>query len=143
MNAAFKNSLYLLIVSSLSLFGFSIFFFIVGPVDFVQDSLNLVISSCILAFFFVTSSIINLVNHKKKLEAYDERDNSIISNANIYGFVITMMYVFVFTTSLFIKFRDLEYVSVGYLWFIAYSSIIFSYFSISLLIVVTYLGEKN
>lgn len=53
----------------------------------------------------------------------DERDHYMQRKAVSAGFLITILYIFILSISLYMKYNSLETMPVGWVWFIAYSTI--------------------
>lgn len=84
---------------------------------------TIVVAALFLAGF-VGDAILSIVYRKRK-EAVtrDERDDWIQKQALSGGFIVTLVYVFLITISLYTKFENSGLVPAAWLWFIAYSLI--------------------
>lgn len=68
----------------------------------------------------------------------DERDESIRLKAMEYSFILTMLYVFLITISIYTKYENIGLVPVGWLWFLAYSLVLVVHIFSSLIILIMY-----
>jgi uncharacterized membrane protein len=115
----------------------SVFFTKGGPDTYTLDKTRRLITALIVAWGYVMYLTINLVTRKKKSDrtVKDERDNEIQKQASYVTFFLIMIYVFIISIILWEGYHDRGAVPVGWMWFLAYSVVCFSFFISSLSII--------
>jgi len=107
--------------------GFGVtFFWGGGPETLPEDSLRHLAGAGALAFGFLGYWITLWVTRQKPggpLLA-DERDHQVVARANQATLVIVLLGIFVFTIGLWTAYEDVGGVPVGWMWFLAYGSVI-------------------
>ena len=75
---------------------------------------------------------------KKKLTfAYDEKDDRTQKTANLYSYIFTIIYVYIFSITVYEIYDKNGNVPVMFAWFLAYSTIAVTSFISSLLTLIT------
>ena len=73
---------------------------------------------------FSGDAVLRFMDRKRNNQAIkDERDDFIQNQAVSAGFIVTLLYVFLVTIGLYMKFEASGLVPVAWLWFLAYSLI--------------------
>jgi uncharacterized membrane protein len=86
------------------------------------------VKTILLATFFLIGFSVDLalrIGEKSQKSEYkrDERDSSIQLNAVFKSFAILLLYIFIVTMTLYIKYESAGVLPIGWVWFIAYSVI--------------------
>lgn len=86
------------------------------------------IKTILLALLFIAGLIIDLflrIYERSKKHGFirDERDHYMQRKAGSAGFIITVLYIFILSISLYIKYENIGIMPIGWVWFIAYSTI--------------------
>ncbi len=118
-----------------------VYFLIVGPSNFLEEKIHLVINS-IVVFVVMVAIAANVLITNKKTNIVDERDYTIQRKATSTGLLVTALYVFALSMILFISYRTIGFVNVSWMWFIAYSTFSFTYFITSFANFYLYLKEN-
>lgn len=130
-------------ILTLSLWGLVgiLFLIILLSTDAIANwSDNRIKSALLAALFFVgflSDFILKHVFNKKRVLS-DERDQLVVKDAATSSFIIVIIYVFIFTISLFLKYEVVGVVPVGWLWVIAYSLIVVSNVVYALMTIIAY-----
>lgn len=137
MNVNYKRSLI-----TCGLFGILFFYLIthyaiVGPLQFQNERIHMVISAIVILVVMVGFAVMLLLTRKKD-KVFDERDQLIQKQASMIGLMLTSMFVFVFSIALYINYKDRGVLEVSWVWLIAYMTFAFAYFITSLITVYLY-----
>ncbi|SHJ12335.1 hypothetical protein SAMN02745751_01801 [Dethiosulfatibacter aminovorans DSM 17477] len=97
----------------------------------------------ILAILFLTGfggdAILGMAFRGKGNEVdSDERDAAVTGKAMEASYIVTLLYVFLVTISIYTKYESAGTVNVGWLWFIAYSLVIVANVSSSICTIIMY-----
>jgi|LGOV01.1.fsa_nt_gb hypothetical protein len=141
MNVSYKRSLLTAIMFGLFFFFIVIYFIIIGPDAFLENSIHFAINAIVVAVTLISFAIMLLLTNRRK-NIVDERDKNIQIKASSTGLMLTSMYVFILSIVLFIIYRNDGFINVTWMWFLAYSTFAFAYFVTSLLNVYFYLYEE-
>lgn len=141
MNVSYQKSVFTSFIFGFSFLFIVCYFSIVGPNEYLHNKIHFLINSIVILLSLSSFAIMLLLTNKKE-KVHDERDNYIQKKATSVGLLITALYVFSLSIVLFIIYRDDQYITVTWLWFIAYSTFAFTYFSTSLLNVYFYKVER-
>lgn len=96
----------------------------------------------LFVFGFGVDSILRIVEKTKKWDIRrDERDESIQHQSLRLSFVLLIIYIFIISIALYIKYEIVGAMPVGWVWFIAYSTIVFA--NLSAGYTSLYLYKKN
>lgn len=119
-----QSLLHLVLWSIVSLI-FVFVFFSKGTIENWGDNLNKTIMVSSLFFFgFGGDFVLRLIfKNKKNRIIKDERDDQISMKSMSTSAIVTFIYIFLVTISLYIKYEDTGHVPVAWIWFIAYSLI--------------------
>jgi hypothetical protein len=103
-----------------------------GAESFAEDSRRIATGSVFLAFGVLgTPVMLTLTRMRSGGEhiIFDERDERLARRANPIGMTIVAMYVFLACIVLWDAYREAGAVPVGWMWFLAYTTMIFTYLS--------------
>ncbi|MCK8058391.1 MULTISPECIES: DUF2178 domain-containing protein [unclassified Fusibacter] len=105
-----------------------------GVVEQWGDNQNKTLLVASLFIFGFSSDFILRLIEKSKRHGFsrDERDQLIQSKAMNFGFILTLIYVFLVTITLYVKYEDAGLMPVGYMWFVAYSTIVIANLSMGI-----------
>ncbi len=85
---------------------------------------KVIVSAFLVASGFIVDFFIRVYEKSKKNNIIkDERDREIQMEAVYKAFVVLLLYIFVLSAVLYIKYQDAGAVPAGWLWFIAYSAV--------------------
>lgn len=140
MSKQMKQSIIHLIIWSVVALGFIIVF---SGADTITNWTDNRIEKVILAILFLIGfggdAVLGFVFRKKGDEIIkDERDISVSGKAMEASYIITILYVFLVTISIYTKYESEGMVHVGWLWFIAYSLVIMANISSSVCTIIMY-----
>lgn len=96
-----------------------------------------------IAFLFLVGLsgqlVFHLLNRKKegKIDK-DERDLSIQNRSISYSFIITLVYVFVVTMSIYSYYEKARFIPIAWMWFVAYSLILVANIVTSFISIILY-----
>lgn len=141
MNKNYKRATYTMFLFGFLFFYLVIHFAIVGPADFQLDRINKLISAAVILVVMVLFAVM-LIATNKKTHISDERDILFQKQASTIGLTVTGIFVFVLAITIFIINEDKRFVDVSWLWFIAYATFAFSYFSTSLILFILYKRDE-
>ncbi len=141
MNVSYKRSLFTAIMFGVFFLFIVIYFIIVGPAAFLESKIHFIINAIAILITMSSFAIMLLLTNKRK-NIVDERDRNIQIKASSTGLMLTSMYVFILSIVLFIIHRSDGFINVTWMWFVAYSTFAFAYFTTSLLNVYFYLYEE-
>lgn len=101
------------------------------------------VKTVLLAILFLigfgTDFVLRIIEGSKKWGfKRDERDMAIQSRAMSYGFLFIVLYIFVIAMFLFMTYETVGSVPVGWVWFMAYSTIVVSNLSVGILSLIYY-----
>ncbi|MDM8533772.1 hypothetical protein QUF55_03610 [Clostridiaceae bacterium HSG29] len=104
------------------------------------------IKSIMLALLFIFGFggeyILRFIFRKKpNMIIRDERDDKILAKALGSSFVGTILYIYLISISLYIRYEQSGFVPVGWLWFIAYSLIVIANIFTSIFSIIFYRSE--
>ncbi len=106
----------------------AVFFSSGGPEAFVHDRARILIGAVLIGVGFLSPL---LVSHFAGLPSRgqpvvrDERDDLVAQRASGIAFTLTLIYVYVTSLSLWEVYHDEQFVPVGWMWFLAYTSVFF------------------
>ena len=136
-----KRAILTMIIWGIVLIVFVLAFFIDGgAVTYAEKCPRRLISNiCIAAGYAIYALMLLLTrtNPDKKTNLRDERDNKTIKEANNVSLTGILIYVFLLCIYLWDRHQNTGSVPVGYMWFLAYSTIGLSYFFTSLVTLIT------
>lgn len=128
------------------LFGFlfdylALHLIIVGSVDFIGNTINLVISSIVI---FVVLIIFGVHQYliKDADKTLDEKDILYQKNASTYSLGVVAGFILLFSLILFNVYRETGVISISVLWFLGYSTFALSYAMNSIFLVFQYKKNK-
>lgn len=136
MNKQQKRAIYTMILFGLLLIYLVLNFTIVGVDNFINRTNLLITSGCILLTGIGFAYMLYATNKKNAI--IDERDDQIQLQATNIGIILTTMFVFILMIGLFIGYEEEGQVPVSWMWFTAYTTSVFSFFSTSSIIVILY-----
>lgn len=142
MNISYKRSIITSVIFGILFFYLVSIFSIVGPNTFLNNKTHLVIASLVIALSMLSFGFAMMFTNKKS-NIIDERDDYIQKKASSIGLMVSLIYVFLLSIILFVTNRNNGTVNVSWLWFIAYSTFSFGYFSTSLVHVYFYHYESD
>ncbi len=140
MNISEKRATYTSLIFGVLFVFLVTYFAVVGPSRFLDNKVHFVINSIVL-FAALVSFLILMVTTNKSENIVDERDLLIQKKAFGVSIVVILLYVFLICIVLFIIYRSAETVIVSWMWFIAYSTFAFAYFTTSLTVLYYYNKE--
>jgi hypothetical protein len=140
-----KRALWIVAIWSVVAAGFlATFFGFGGAESFAEDSSRIAAGSVFLAFGVIGTPIMLTLTRARagtKHLVSDERDERLARRANPIGMTIVAMYVFLVCIGLWDAYRDPGAVPVGWMWFLAYTTMIFTYLSTAIVQLVLDLGN--
>jgi hypothetical protein len=107
--------------------GFTLTFFIGGgPGTFPEDSYRHLAGAGALAFGFLATWVSLFFTRQRKgaPPVSDERDAHVLARSNQATLVVVLVGIFVFTIGLWVSYEGRGWVPVGWMWFLAYGSVI-------------------
>jgi Predicted membrane protein (DUF2178) len=124
-----KRALWALAVLAVVLVAFATAFFSSGgPEDFGRDRGRILIVAVVIGVGFLlhllTPRLAGLRSAKGPV-VRDERDEFVARRASGAAMTMTLIYVFVVSISLWEAYREDQVVPVGWMWFLAYTSMFF------------------
>jgi len=126
MTPSRQRALWSLLLWGSVIVGFVILFFSRGgPEAFVREKVRIAITAVLFGAGYVTQLAIFYLTRVRPWDRsvlWDERDDGIARHANGAAFVVALMYVFVLSIGLWEVYHDREFVPVGWMWFLAYTS---------------------
>lgn len=140
MNIEQKRSVFTMILFFVLYLFIVIDFAVLGPQSFLSRPNVFVAAGMIIAvmiMFFVM-----LYQTKSTTKIIDERDQWIQKKASTTALTLTTIYVFLLTILLYIFYEQSGVVPVSWLWFVAYSTYAFAFFSTSSVSVLLYLKDN-
>jgi hypothetical protein len=117
------------VIWTLAGIGFGVTFFMGGgPGTLPEDSQRHLAGAGALAFGFVGTWLsLWITRHRKGTPPIsDERDTMILARANQATLVMVLVGIFVFSIGLWTAYEAKGWVPVGWMWFLAYGSVILS-----------------
>lgn len=125
MSKLVKTTVVHIIVWSIAAIGMVIIFTLPRTITDWGDNR---IKTVLLALLFAAGLGVDLylrIYERSKKHGFtrDERDHYMQRKAVSAGFLITILYIFILSISLYIKYESLGTMPVGWVWFIAYSTI--------------------
>jgi uncharacterized membrane protein len=140
-----KRTLWIVAIWSVVGTGFLATFFAAGGAEsFAEDSGRIAAGSVFLAFGVIgTPVMLTLTRARAGAEhlVADERDDRLARRANPIGMTIVAMYVFLVCIVLWDAYREPGAVPVGWMWFLAYTTMILTYLSTAIVQLVMDLGD--
>lgn len=118
-----------------------VYFLIIGGENFLDKQVHIVLCSLLVAIALISFGALMFFTNKKS-NIVDERDYTIQRKASSVGLVLSLMYVFLVSMVMFVIYEADLYLPVGWLWFIAYSTLSFGYFITSLVHILYYYKEN-
>ena len=140
MNITAKRSLFTTIIFGVLYSFLLIYFMIVGADEFIARKVHQVVSASVFMICFL-SFLVMLLLTNKKTNIVDERDTSIQRRANSAGLLMSLVYVFLVSITLFVIYRNDLMISVSWMWFIAYTTFAFGYFITSAITLFLHIKE--
>lgn len=145
MSSKLKQSIIHLAIWSVVAIGFILVFSRSGSITGWKDNR---IEKIILTFLFLTGfggdAILGIIFRKKNNETLSsEKDEAVKGKAIEASYIITLVYVFLVTISIYTKYENSGMVHVGWLWFIAYSLVIMANISGSICSIILYKKLDN
>jgi hypothetical protein len=137
MNVSMKKSQWTMMIFGLFFLFLVAYFLIVGSEAFLSAKIHQVICASVFILSFLAFLMMQLYMRKQST-IIDERDLMIQKQASVSGMLITLIYVFLLSMILFLIYRDDLYLSVSWMWFMAYSTFGFSWFVTSAIHVYLY-----
>jgi hypothetical protein len=101
-----------------------------GPATYADDAQRRVIGAAFLAFGFFGTPLMRLLTRKRSdsgLVHRDERDEGIDARATRIGMIAVVMLVFLGSIALWDAYQEPGSVPVGWMWILAYSTLILSH----------------
>ncbi len=120
------------------------FFFSGGVETFADDSIRIAAGAIFLACgVFGTPIMLYLTRAQPGAEhlVCDERDDRLARKANLIGLTTVALYVFLVCIGLWEAYREPGAVPVGWMWFLAYSTMIFVYLSTAISTLILDIGN--
>ena len=115
---------------------FSMLFFVYGhPATYADNQSQRYLVSGILAAGYVGYGVMMYLTRKRRDDDHlvsDERDEVIATRASMAGLIIVAIYVFLLALGLWEHYQEHGAVPVGWMWFMAYSTVCLSYVGTSL-----------
>jgi len=104
-----------------------------GTIDNWGDNTTKTVLLAFLFFVGYATHFTTLLIEKSKRWGFkkDERDLAIQSKAVNIGFIIVLLYIFILSISLYIKYETAGTMPVGWVWFIAYSTVVIANLSVT------------
>lgn len=105
-----------------------------GTIENWGDNTTKTILLALLFFIGYATHFTTLLIEKSKRWGFkkDERDLAIQSKAVNIGFIVVLMYIFILSISLYIKYETVGMMPVGWVWFIAYSTVVMANLSVTI-----------
>jgi hypothetical protein len=141
MNVSLKRSIATCIIFGILFLYLILFFSIIGPEKFLVKKIYTVISAVVIMLSMLSFALMLLFTNKKE-NVVDERDYVIQRKASSTGLLVSLIYVFILSITLFVVYRDNGTINVSWMWFIAYSTFAFGYFFTSLFHIYLYNYEN-
>ncbi len=140
MSKQLKQSIIHLIIWSIVALGFILVFSRENTIiNWSDNRTEKVILAILLLTGFGGDAILGIMFRKKGNEIIkDERDIEVTGKAMGASYIVTMLYVFLVTISIYIKNESAGMVHVGWLWFIAYSLVIVANIASSVCTIIVY-----
>lgn len=114
---------------------FVVLFFIVGkPATYTDTRIVRILISAIFGLGFLSYALMLFQTRLKPgQESYasDERDEMISMQGANAGMIVVMVYVYVLAMGLFLNYEEVGSVPVGWMWFLAYSTMLMAFLSAS------------
>jgi len=140
-----KRALWIVAIWTAVAAGFLTTFFGFGGVETFADSSTRVLTGAIFLAFgvFGTPVMLYLTRLQPGAEHLfsDERDDRLARKANLFGLTAVALYVFLVCIGLWEAYREPGAVPVGWMWFLAYSTMIFVHLSTAITQLVLDLGN--
>ena len=97
-----------------------------GPAELAQDSLRHLAGAGAIGFGFLGYWLVLLFTRQRKGKppVSDERDAQIVARANQATLVVVLVGIFTLTLGLWLAYETEGSVPVGWMWFLAYGSVI-------------------
>jgi len=137
MNITYRRAVYTTFIFGFLFFFLIAYFIFTGPTVYLENKIHFAINALFIFLSLFSFAVMLFVTNNRD-NIFDERDRIIQSKANSIGLIFTSLYVFLLCITLFTIYIDDSFVHVTWLWFIAYSTFAFAYFSCSLLIIYFY-----
>lgn len=91
-----------------------------------------------------TDFLLRILERSKKYGfVRDERDQFVQNKAMYLGFIILALYICILSFSLYIWYESDKFLPIGWVWFIAYSSIVIANLGTSIVSIVYYIRQGN
>jgi hypothetical protein len=135
MTQARRRALLTAVIWTVVAIGFTITFLSSGGADtYAVDKARRVTGAVFLAIGFFGTPIMNFLTRGRRKEGQvvrDERDERIGRRAATAGSFVVLVYVFVVSIALWEVYAKSACVPVGWMWFLAYSTMILTYLASS------------
>lgn len=145
MSKLVKTTVIHVVVWSIAAIGMVIIFTLPRTItDWGDNRLATVLLAVLIAAGLGVDLFLRIYQRSKKHGFMrDERDHYMQGKAVSAGFLITILYIFILSISLYIKYENLGTMPVGWVWFIAYSTIIAANLSIGMCSLLYYRKHGN
>lgn len=112
--------------------------------DWGQDRIRTV-SLAVLFLIGLGADLFLRIYERSKKHGFmrDERDHYMQRKAVSAGFLITVLYIFILSISLYIKFETIGTMPIGFVWLIAYSTIVVANLSTGIFSLIYYGKQGN
>ena len=135
MTQSFKRAFLTLTIWGPVSVAYLILFFVVGhPSTYADDQTQRTYMGIVLAVGYVGYGLMMYLTRVRRDSTHlvtDERDEAIATRASSTGLICVAIYVFVLAIGLWEYFEEQGCVPVGWMWFMAYSTVCLSYVSTS------------
>ena len=114
-----------------------------GPATYADDAARRIVGGVFLAFGIFGTPILRLLTRNKHDAAQvdrDERDERIDAKATNLGMIAVAMFVFLGSIALWDTYQDAGCVPVGWMWVMAYSTLILSHLAPAIVSLVLDIG---
>ena len=90
-----------------------------------DNRVKTVLLAILFLFGFATDFALSLIEKSKKRGfKRDERDDKVQSQAIFKAFVVVVLYIYIVSMTLYIIYENVNVMPVGWVWFMAYSTIV-------------------
>lgn len=90
-----------------------------------DNKLKTILLASLFIIGFATDFILRILEKSKKYEVKrDERDSMIQSKSMGIGFIVIILYIYLLSIGLYTKYEASGFMPVGWVWFIAYTTIV-------------------
>ena len=144
MSKSRLRNLFMIAIWVIVAIGFSVTLFISGgPATYTDDTHRRLIGGVFLALGVFGSPLMRLLTRSKPDAEHvdrDERDDQIHARATNIGLIVVVVFVFLGSITLWDAYQDRGSVPVGWMWVMAYSTLILSHLAPALVSLILDIG---